>query len=80
MQQIGVQIASQTVLQLLHARTLKFALPLSGKAKTFLPASSIQDIVLLEGIQGWSIIWYLAIAQKNGSSTKIHVVFEVGRF
>lgn len=39
--------------------------------------SSIREIVLLEGIQGWSIIWYLAIAQKEKDSTKLHVIFKV---
>ena len=37
----------------------------------------IKDIVLLEGIQGWSVIWYLAIIADNGKDVTVHVVFRV---
>ncbi|KAK9895655.1 hypothetical protein P389DRAFT_67342 [Cystobasidium minutum MCA 4210] len=75
MKAVGVQLSSQVVLHLpvLRARCIK--LPLSSTSKTFIPASSIQDIVLLEGLQGWSIIWYLAVAQQESNGTKLHVIF-----
>lgn len=78
MEALGVQLSSQNILQIPLFRTQQFAFPLSDRSKTFIPASSIQDIVLLEGIRGWSIIWYLAIAQRDNEGTKLHVTFKVG--
>lgn len=79
MEALGVQLSSQNILQIPLFPTQQIVFPLSGRSKTFIPASSIQDIVLLEGIQGWSIIWYLAIAQRDKEGTKLHVTFKVGQ-
>ena len=77
MQGIGAQLSGQIMLEVPRKRAATIWIPLSGNSKLFIPESSIQEIVLLEGIQGWSIIWYLAIAQKKGNGTKLHVIFKV---
>lgn len=77
MRDFGAQLTDQLVLEfpILQGKTL--CIPVSRTSKFFLPISSMQEILLLEGIQGWSIKWYLAIIQKKGSSSQIHVIFEV---
>ena len=52
-------------------------LPISGQATTFIPLSTIQDVLILEGIHGWAVIYYLAVLQDDGDSVRVHVVFRV---
>lgn len=77
MREFGAQLSDQMVLELPTSRSKTLLIPLSGTSKLFIPVSSIQEILLLEGIQGWTIIWYLAIIQKDGTSSRIHVIFKV---
>lgn len=75
-QAFGAQLSSQMVLELHVWRDKTLLIPVSGRSILFIPMPSIQEILLLEGIQGWSVIWYLAIIQKDTIGSKIHVIFK----
>ena len=69
---MGIQLSSQLCL-----RVAGIDLPISGQATTFVPLSAVQDVLILEGIHGWSVIYYLAVLQDDGDGVRIHVVFRV---
>ncbi|GAA93450.1 uncharacterized protein L969DRAFT_65124 [Mixia osmundae IAM 14324] len=59
---IGVQLSAQTWL---------------GTRVTFVDATDLSAIVLLESIRGWTIIWTLAvIEQRPAREARIHVAFK----
>lgn len=53
-----------------------FKIPVSSST-VFIPLESVKDILMLEGIRGWSVVFYLAIVQEIGGSMQIHVAFPV---
>jgi len=74
-QDLGLQLSSRLELSF-RCCGLAFDCPVSPLSTIYLPVSAVADILLLEGIQGWSVIWYLAIVEQNGQSIKIKVPFE----
>ncbi|KAL8284267.1 hypothetical protein RQP46_005016 [Phenoliferia psychrophenolica] len=53
-------------------------IPLST-SRLFLPLASISDVVINEGIYGWTIIYYLVIIQDEGQGpVKLRVGYPVG--
>lgn len=67
---LGIQLSSQLCL-----RVAGIDLPSLGRATTFLPLSTVQEVLILEGIHGWSVIYHLAVLQDDGDGVRIHVVF-----
>lgn len=73
---LGLQLSTTRGLllsfPLISSSTLK--IPISTSSQ-FLPLTSISDVVINEGIYGWTIIYYLVIIQHNSKAVKLHVGF-----
>ena len=82
MRRLGIQLSANIALDIGLPVYGTVRIPLTSTWKSFIPATTIQDVLLLEGIVGWTVIWYLAVLQDDGESVKLRVAFEVsvGRF
>lgn len=51
--------------------------PLFSKRR-FIPATSLQDIVINEGLRGWNVLYYLVVVRHaNGKKCALEVAYEV---
>ncbi|KJA27535.1 hypothetical protein HYPSUDRAFT_131216, partial [Hypholoma sublateritium FD-334 SS-4] len=51
--------------------------PLFSKRR-FIPATSLRDAVINEGLRGWNVLYYLVIVRRtNGKNCALEVAYEV---
>ncbi len=51
--------------------------PLFSKRR-FIPATSIQDVIINEGLRGWNVLYYLVVVKHtNESNCALEVAYEV---
>lgn len=78
---LGLQLSTTRGIVLsIPTRSAPLRIPLST-SRLFLPLNSISDVVINEGIYGWTIIYYLVIIQDDGNGpVKLRVGFPVRGF
>lgn len=60
----------------LKTLTLPSGPVLTRKSDTFIPLDSVRDVVINEGIQGWRVVYYLAVLYRHAddeTSSAVHV-------
>ena len=72
MRGFGIQLSSRRYLTILG-----LSLTIS-RMSLFLPMHTVKSVAIMEGIRGWSIIFYLAVmCETEEEGVRIHVVYPV---